>query len=50
VFVLQVTSQLEAWPEKRVTKMAGLSSQDAALLVDEPELITLLGKPENSLR
>jgi hypothetical protein len=50
VLVLQVTSHLEAWPEKRLRKMAGLSPQDAALPVDKPELITLLGELENSLR
>jgi 8-oxo-dGTP pyrophosphatase MutT (NUDIX family) len=50
VYPLEVTGQLETWPEKQSRRMAWLSPKDAATLVDEPQLITLIGNLEELLR
>lgn len=42
VFPLKVQEQREEWPEKGQRKMAWLSTDDAALLVDEPDLGQLI--------
>jgi 8-oxo-dGTP pyrophosphatase MutT (NUDIX family) len=42
VYPLEVRRQLEAWPEKQSRQMAWLSTDKAANLVDEPQLITLI--------
>jgi len=42
VYPLQVTKQRTEWPEKGQRRMAWLSAEDAALLVDEPELASLI--------
>lgn len=42
VYPLQITKQRADWPEKGQRKMAWLSVEDAALLVDEPELASLI--------
>lgn len=42
VYPLQVTKQRAEWPEKGQRRMAWLSVEDAALLVDEPELVSLI--------
>lgn len=42
VYPLEVTKQRGDWPEKGQRRMAWLSAEDAALLVDEPELASLI--------
>jgi 8-oxo-dGTP pyrophosphatase MutT (NUDIX family) len=42
VYPLEVSRQLETWREKQSRQMAWLSLNDAATLVDEPQLITLI--------
>lgn len=42
VYPLRVTKQRADWPEKGQRRMAWLSAADAALLVDEPELGSLI--------
>ncbi len=42
VYPLQITKQRADWPEKGQRKMAWLAIEDAALLVDEPELASLI--------
>jgi 8-oxo-dGTP pyrophosphatase MutT (NUDIX family) len=49
VYLLEVSGQLQTWREKQSRKMAWLSPRNAALLVDEPKLMALLGKLEKSL-
>ncbi len=42
VFPLEVQEYREEWPEKGQRQMAWLSTEDAALLVDEPDLSQLI--------
>ena len=42
VFPLDVLDELQRWPEKRQRKRSWFSSEDAAALVDEAELKTLI--------
>jgi 8-oxo-dGTP pyrophosphatase MutT (NUDIX family) len=42
VYPLMVEKRLKEWPEKRQRVMKWLSGADAALLVDEPRLVTLI--------
>ena len=42
VFPLDVLEELQRWPEKRQRRRAWFSSEDAAALVDETELKTLI--------
>lgn len=42
VYLLEVTEQLAHWQEKETRRRAWLPPADAALLIDEPELSTLL--------
>jgi 8-oxo-dGTP pyrophosphatase MutT (NUDIX family) len=42
VFPLEVEDQLEEWPERKIRRRAWLSPEDAACLVDEPQLASLL--------
>ncbi len=42
VYPLEVTKQRGEWPEKGLRKMAWLSVEDAALLVDEQDLASLI--------
>jgi 8-oxo-dGTP pyrophosphatase MutT (NUDIX family) len=42
VFPLEVQEFREEWPEKGQRRMAWLSTEDAALLVDEPDLSQLI--------
>jgi hypothetical protein len=42
VFPPEVQEQLQEWPEKGERQMAWLSTEDAALLVDEPDLGQLI--------
>jgi hypothetical protein len=42
VYPLEVTKHHARWPEKGERKMVWLSSEDAALLVDEPALASLI--------
>jgi len=42
VYLLAVEEEQKRWKEKRERSRAWLSPEDAALLVDEPELATLL--------
>ncbi|MGP2493797.1 NUDIX hydrolase [Mesorhizobium sp. PUT5] len=42
VYLLAVTEELANWQEKRRRRRAWLSAADAALLIDEPELATLV--------
>ena len=42
VYPLLVTKQRRDWPEKGQRRMAWLSVEDAALLVDEPQLASLI--------
>jgi 8-oxo-dGTP pyrophosphatase MutT (NUDIX family) len=42
VFPMEVKEQREEWPEKGQRKMKWLSTDDAALLVDEPDLGQLI--------
>jgi 8-oxo-dGTP pyrophosphatase MutT (NUDIX family) len=44
VYPLKVEKRLKEWPEKRQRVMKWLSGADAALLVDEPRLVTLIRK------
>jgi 8-oxo-dGTP pyrophosphatase MutT (NUDIX family) len=44
VYPLEVRKQRPDWPEKNSRKSGWLSREDAVTLVDEPGLITLLGK------
>jgi 8-oxo-dGTP pyrophosphatase MutT (NUDIX family) len=50
VYPLEVTRQLETWPEKQSRQMAWLSPDKAAILVDEPQLITLIQNLEKLLQ
>ncbi|WP_315925194.1 NUDIX hydrolase [Mesorhizobium sp. SP-1A] len=43
VYLLEVTQELADWQEKKRRRRAWLSAKDAALLIDEPELSTLVG-------
>jgi hypothetical protein len=42
VYPLEVQKQRPNWPEKGSRRLGWLSKKDAAALVDEPELITLI--------
>ncbi|TCN33347.1 NUDIX hydrolase [Sinorhizobium americanum] len=42
VYPLEVKTQRASWPEKGERKMAWLTAEDAALLVDEPALASLI--------
>lgn len=42
VYLLEVTEELSSWDEGRSRRRAWLSPADAALLIDEPELATLV--------
>jgi len=42
VYPLAVKKHRASWPEKGERRMAWLSAEDAALLVDEPELASLI--------
>jgi len=42
VYALDVKAQHESWPERETRKFAWLSARDAAALIDEPELVTLI--------
>lgn len=42
VYPLRVTAQRMDWPEKGQRKMAWLPAEDAALLVSEPQLATII--------
>jgi 8-oxo-dGTP pyrophosphatase MutT (NUDIX family) len=50
VYLLKVSRQLEVWQEKKSRHMAWLSPADAALLVDEPQLIAMINKLRGSTR
>jgi len=50
VYPLEVSRQLETWREKQSRQMAWLSVDEAATLVDEPQLITLIRNLEKSFR
>jgi 8-oxo-dGTP pyrophosphatase MutT (NUDIX family) len=49
VYLFEVSRQLETWREKQSRQMAWLSPHSAALLVDEPKLVTLIKNLEKSL-
>jgi 8-oxo-dGTP pyrophosphatase MutT (NUDIX family) len=42
VYPLEVRAQHNTWPEKEARKFRWLLQSDAAVLIDEPELITLI--------
>ena len=42
VYPLEVRTQKKKWPEQGERQMAWLAPADAALLVDEPELATII--------
>jgi 8-oxo-dGTP pyrophosphatase MutT (NUDIX family) len=42
VYLLEVSRQLDNWPERQARESAWLSPKNAALLVDEPQLMTLI--------
>jgi len=42
VYLLAVADELATWREKRSRRRAWLAPQDAAMLIDEPELATLI--------
>lgn len=42
VYLLAVSEELTNWPEARTRQRAWLKAEDAATLIDEPELATLL--------
>lgn len=42
VYLLAVTGELPAWREKKTRQRAWLALHDAAILIDEPELATLV--------
>ncbi|MFE0018081.1 NUDIX hydrolase [Mesorhizobium sp. NPDC059054] len=42
VYLLTVSEELVNWPEARTRQRAWLKAEDAATLIDEPELATLL--------
>lgn len=42
VYLLAVSEELTRWPESRTRQRAWLKAEDAATLIDEPELATLL--------
>ncbi|QDC00669.1 NUDIX hydrolase [Mesorhizobium sp. 8] len=42
VYLLAVSEELTAWREKKSRRRAWLTTADAAMLIDEPELATLL--------
>jgi 8-oxo-dGTP pyrophosphatase MutT (NUDIX family) len=44
VFPLAATRQLDDWPERKERAHLWLSAQDAALLIDEPELTSIIIK------
>ncbi|MFC5386268.1 NUDIX hydrolase [Aquamicrobium segne] len=48
VYLLNVTRQLNHWPEAKSRKRAWLRPQQAATLIDEPELATLVRNLEVS--
>lgn len=51
VYLLEVTEELANWRERRARQRAWLSRAEAALLIDEPELATLvrnLGIPQQN--
>jgi len=50
VYLLKVSRQLEFWQEKKSRQMAWLSPADAALLVDEPQLVAMITKLGDSPR
>ncbi|MBS7545575.1 NUDIX hydrolase [Ancylobacter oerskovii] len=50
VYPLEVTRQLEDWPERNQRMLAWLSPEDAALLVDETDLGTLILEFAGDLR
>jgi 8-oxo-dGTP pyrophosphatase MutT (NUDIX family) len=49
VYLLEVSRQLETWREKQSRRTAWLSPESAALLVDEPKLISLIQNLKQSL-
>jgi hypothetical protein len=49
VYPLEATRQLETWPEKQWRRMAWLSTDEAVILIDEPQLITLIQDLEKLL-
>lgn len=50
VYPLRVTKQRLDWPERGQRKVSWLSAEDAALLVDEPQLATIIRNfADNSL-
>jgi 8-oxo-dGTP pyrophosphatase MutT (NUDIX family) len=50
VYPLEVSRQLQTWREKQSRQMAWLSLEDAATLLDEPQLIALIRNLEKLLR
>lgn len=42
VFLLEVSEELTSWQEKKKRQRAWLAPEDAALLIDEPDLATLV--------
>jgi hypothetical protein len=42
VYLLAVTEELATWKERKTRQRAWLSPAEAALLIDEPELATLV--------
>jgi hypothetical protein len=50
VYPLKVSRQLETWREKQSRQIAWLSTDEAAILVDEPQLITLIQNLEKLLQ
>ena len=42
VYLLAVSEELTDWPEAQTRQRAWLKAEDAAMLIDEPELATLL--------
>ncbi|MGN6538113.1 MAG: NUDIX hydrolase [Mesorhizobium sp.] len=46
VYLLAVSEELTAWREKKSRRRAWLTTGDAAMLIDEPELATLLKELE----
>lgn len=49
VYPLEVSHQLKTWRERQSRQLAWLSIEQAAILVDEPQLITLIQNLETSL-
>ncbi len=46
VYAIEVTDEREDWKERKSRKRAWLSAEQAARLVDEPELVSLLKESE----